>query len=46
MSGTQYNLQFEELCNSLKLGEMIGVSKVIYGGLLHRMYAIETIHGR
>lgn len=46
MSDTQYNLQFEKLCNILKLGEIVGVVKAISGGLLHRMYAIETTKGK
>lgn len=46
MSDIQYNLQFEKLCNALQLGEMVGVPKAISGGLLHRMYAIETSQGK
>lgn len=42
----QYNLQFEKLCNSMKLGEIVGEPKSISGGLLHRMYAIETTQGK
>jgi Ser/Thr protein kinase RdoA (MazF antagonist) len=46
MSGGQYNLQFEKLCSNLKLGEIIGVPVAITGGLLHRMYFIETTKGK
>ncbi|MBZ9687486.1 phosphotransferase [Clostridium estertheticum] len=46
MSDIQYNLQFEKLCNILKLGEIVSVPKAISGGLLHRMYAIETTQGK
>lgn len=42
----QYNIQFEKLCNILGLGHMIGSPKVITGGLLHRMYSIETTQGK
>ncbi|MCR8656488.1 aminoglycoside phosphotransferase family protein [Paenibacillus endoradicis] len=46
MSDVQYNLQFEKLCNNLTLGEIIGVPEPISGGLLHRMFAIETTQGK
>lgn len=46
MSDIYYNLKFEELCNALQLGETVGVPEVISGGLLHRMYAIETTQGK
>lgn len=42
----QYNLQFEKLCNVLQLGEIVGMPEAISGGLLHRIYAIETTQGR
>ena len=42
----QYNLQFEKLCNILKLGEIVSSPKSISGGLLHRMYAMETTQGK
>ncbi len=44
MNDTQYNLNFEKLCSELQLGELISLPKPITGGLLHRMYAIETTH--
>lgn len=42
----RYNLQFSKLCNTLKLGEVIGKPEEISGGLLHRMFAVETTHGK
>lgn len=42
----RYNIQFEKLCNILGLGHMIGSPKAITGGLLHRMYSIETTQGK
>lgn len=42
----QYNLQFEKLCNILQLGEIVDMPKAISGGLLHKMYAIETLRGK
>lgn len=46
MSDIQYNLQFKKLCDILQLGEIVGMAKAISGGLLHRMYAIETTKGK
>lgn len=46
MSATQYNVQFNELCDVLQLGKIIGVPEAISGGLLHRMYMIETDLGK
>jgi Ser/Thr protein kinase RdoA (MazF antagonist) len=42
----QYNLEFENLCNKLKLGEIIVKPEPISGGHLHRMYKIETNKGK
>lgn len=42
MSDIHYNLQFEKLCSVLQLGEIVDVPEKISGGLLHRMYAIQT----
>ncbi|WP_235439599.1 hypothetical protein [Paenibacillus sp. DMB20] len=42
----QYNLHFEKLCNTLDLGELIKPPEAISGGLLHRMFAIETSIGK
>ncbi len=46
MSVIQYNLQFESLCNILKLGDLVGEPEAISGGLLHRMYAVKTTQGK
>jgi thiamine kinase-like enzyme len=46
MSDIQYNLQFENLCNILKLGNLIEEPKAVSGGLLHRMYAVKTTKGK
>jgi Ser/Thr protein kinase RdoA (MazF antagonist) len=46
MNDSVYNIQFEKLCNVLGLGDIIGFPKVITGGFLHRMYAIETMQGK
>jgi len=46
MIDIKYNLQFEKLCNILHYGEIVGIPEAISGGLLHRMYAIETTHGK
>lgn len=46
MSDIQYNLQFEKLCKILQLGEIVGVPEAMSGGLLHRMYGIETTQGK
>ncbi|MGG4130682.1 phosphotransferase [Paenibacillus illinoisensis] len=42
MSDIQYNLNFEKVCDQLNLGDLISTPKPILGGLLHRMYVIET----
>ncbi|MGC5770802.1 aminoglycoside phosphotransferase family protein [Paenibacillus pabuli] len=44
MNNIQYNLKFEKLVSELELGELISTPKAISGGLLHRMYAMETTH--
>lgn len=46
MNDNQYNLQFEKLCNVIQLGELVGEPKAMSGGLLHRMYAMETTQGK
>ncbi|SMF79323.1 Putative homoserine kinase type II (protein kinase fold) [Paenibacillus uliginis N3/975] len=46
MSDVQYNLQFDKVCNILQLGEIVGVPEAMSGGLLHRMYFIETTQGK
>lgn len=46
MSDIQYNLKFEKLCMMLQLGELVGTPEALTGGLLHRMYAVETTQGK
>lgn len=46
MGDIKYNLQIEKLCNILKLGELVSVPNAVPGGLLHRMYGIETTQGK
>jgi len=46
MKNTTYNLQFENLCATLGLGEPTGTPTPLTGGLLHRMYALETHAGK
>jgi len=42
----QYNLQFEKLCSILDLGKLQNPPEEISGGLLHRMFAIDTTSGK
>lgn len=46
MSDIQYNLKFDKLCNNLNLGELTDVPEPISGGLLHKMFAIQTTSGK
>ncbi|MFC9707321.1 aminoglycoside phosphotransferase family protein [Paenibacillus sp. NPDC056933] len=46
MNHIQYNLKFEKLVTELELGVLISKPRAISGGLLHRMYAIETTHAK
>lgn len=46
MSEVQYNVQFEKVCRTLQLGEIVGMPESISGGLLHKMYAIATKQGK
>lgn len=46
MGDIQYNMQFEKLCDILQLGEITGIPEVVTGGLLHRMFAVETTKGK
>lgn len=39
------NQLFKKLCDESQLGEIIGVPVSISGGLLHKMYAVETHKG-
>ncbi|SFT08175.1 phosphotransferase [Paenibacillus sp. BC26] len=40
------NKIFEKLCTQLQLGEMVCQPLAVAGGLLHRMYALETTTGK
>lgn len=44
MSDSKYNVDFEKLCNRLQLGDMVGVPEALSGGLLHKMFAVQTTH--
>lgn len=46
MSEIRYNLQFDKLCEHLRLGELVCVPEGITGGLLHKMYSLQTTQGR
>ncbi|MWC28138.1 phosphotransferase [Paenibacillus sp. MMS18-CY102] len=46
MAETAYNLQFEILCNNLQLGEITAVPEAVSGGLMHKMYAVQTKKGK
>lgn len=39
-------MEFNDLCNILNLGKIVDGSNRIFGGLLHRMYAIKTKKGK
>jgi Ser/Thr protein kinase RdoA (MazF antagonist) len=41
-----YNLQFDKLCDKLKLGKLSGTPAPLTGGQLHRMYSVTTDRGR
>lgn len=43
---TLYHLQFEKLCSAVELGTLIKVPEKVSGGLLHRMFAVETTSGK
>lgn len=42
----KYNVQFVQLCDMLSLGEIKREPKTITGGLMNRMYSIETTKGK
>ncbi|EIT87459.1 aminoglycoside phosphotransferase [Fictibacillus macauensis ZFHKF-1] len=46
MSDTEYKLEFKNLCQTSQLGELINIPEPISGGLLHRMYYIQTNQGK
>ncbi|WP_318245240.1 phosphotransferase [Paenibacillus gallinarum] len=41
-----YHIQFEKLCCTCNLGEITKAPVKVSGGLLHRMFAIETTKGK
>lgn len=45
MKNLSYNLNFENLCEKLSLGNLKNEPKRISGGLLHRMYQLQTEKG-
>ncbi|MED1862371.1 hypothetical protein P4V41_02695 [Fictibacillus nanhaiensis] len=46
MSETQYKLNFKDLCQTSQIGKLVNIPEPISGGLLHRMYYIETNQGK
>ena len=46
MENIQYNIQFEKLCDTLDVGKLICDPEQVTGGLLHRMYSVETTTGK
>jgi len=46
MENIQYNIQLEKLCDNLEFGKLICQPKQLTGGLLHRMYSVETTSGK
>jgi thiamine kinase-like enzyme len=46
MNSTKYNLKLEKLCEILEMGEIISIPQKVVGGLLHRMYALNTTKGK
>lgn len=46
MNHLQYNVQLHKLCSYLQLGDMVNQQTTLSGGLLHRMYRIETTKGK
>ncbi|MGG4166468.1 aminoglycoside phosphotransferase family protein [Rossellomorea vietnamensis] len=46
MGDTKYYLDFKEMCRTSLLGELVSKPKLLTGGLLHRMFAVETTQGK
>ena len=46
MNKTQYNLQFEKLSNALQLGDLVGPPEALSGGLLNKMFAVQTTQNK
>lgn len=45
MKNSSYNLNFEKLCNNLSLGRLKDSPQKVFGGLMNKMYRIETDKG-
>lgn len=41
-----YNIQFENLCEDLDLGKLLNNPSALSGGLMHKMFALETTKGK
>lgn len=41
-----YHIQLEKLCRALELGKLTTTPEPITGGLLHKMFAVETVNGK
>ncbi|WP_020061963.1 aminoglycoside phosphotransferase family protein [Bacillus sp. 123MFChir2] len=46
MTDSQYRLEFKDLCQISQLGELLNAPESISGGLLHRMYIVDTTKGK
>lgn len=46
MNYLQYNVNLEKLCLMLELGDLASNPEFLTGGLLHKMYAVETTQGK
>jgi len=46
LQNNQYHLDFNKLCKTAKIGKLCGEPTQIKGGLLHRMYRVETSSGK
>ncbi|GLX66753.1 phosphotransferase [Paenibacillus glycanilyticus] len=46
MAENEYNLKFEQLCQHLQLGDLVGTPERLTGGLLHRIYEVKTTLGK
>ncbi|RXZ78930.1 aminoglycoside phosphotransferase family protein [Paenibacillaceae bacterium] len=44
--GTQENLHLQKLSDQFMLGKIIGVPEPLSGGLMHRMYGLQTTAGK
>ncbi|WLR42312.1 aminoglycoside phosphotransferase family protein [Bacillus carboniphilus] len=46
MGDISYKLDFKDICRTSLLGELVNEPKPISGGLLHRMFSVETTQGK